>query len=159
MPGAEEVPFIIALQDFHAPHAMSRLIMPATEYVFGVRHSIVEGKRRIERIDRHIYETWSEPSNFFALPESANVSAVMLNPLGTIPKFNRMGFVAGFGDRRIRLTHAGIRRGERDPAGPGPLPFSRDVHAPDYAESWIEGAVVLHNPRAHPARPGVNPRR
>jgi hypothetical protein len=148
IPGVEDIPFVIALQDFHAPHAMSRIIMPATDYVFGVRHSIVDGVRRIERIDRHVYERWSAPSHFFGLPEAENVSAVMLNPLGTIPKFNRMGYIAGFGDRRIRMTHAGIRRGEIDPEGPGPLPFSRDVHASGYAESWIEGAVILHNPNA-----------
>jgi hypothetical protein len=26
--------------------------------------------------------------------------------------------------------------------------FRLEVHAPGYCESWIEGAVVLHNPRA-----------
>ena len=148
VPGAEDCPFVIALQDFHGPQSMARLIMPATEYVFGVRHSIVDGARQIERIDKHVYDQWSEVSNFFGLPEAENVSAVMLNPLGTIPKFNRMGFVAGFGDRRIRMTQTGIRRGEIDQAGPGPLPFSRDVHAPGFAETWIEGAVILHNPNA-----------
>lgn len=44
-PEVADIPFVIALQDFHAPHAMSRIIMPATEYVFGVRHSIVDGER------------------------------------------------------------------------------------------------------------------
>lgn len=147
-PGANDIPFIIALQDFHAPRSMSRVIMPATEYVFGVRHSMVGGARKIERIRKHVYKRAHAPSFFFGLPESENVSAVMLNPLGTIPKFNRMGYIAGFGDRRLKMTHAGIRRGEIDPAGPGPLPFSRDVHAEGYEEKWIEGAVVLHNPAA-----------
>ena len=148
VPGVEGIPFLIALQDFHAPQAMSRIIMPVTEYVFGVRHSIVNGKRRIERLHQHVYGRSHEPSHFFGLPESENVSAVMLNPIGTIPKFNRIGFVAGFGDRRIKMTHCGIRRGEIDPDGPGPLPFSRDVHAPSYAEKWVEGTVILHNPSA-----------
>lgn len=148
VPGATDMPFVIALQDFHGPQSMSRIIMPATEYVFGVRHSIVDGARRIERIREHVYEGWQEPPYFFGLPEAENVSAVMLNPVGTIPKFNRMGYVAGFGDRRLKMTHTGIRRGEIDPRGPAPLPFSRDVHAPGYSEKWIEGAVILHNPSA-----------
>lgn len=148
VPGVENIPFVIALQDFHAPHAMSRIIMPATEYVFGVRHSIVDGVRRIERLRKHVYRRSHEPSHFFGLPEAENVSAVMLNPIGTIPKFNRMGLIAGFGDRRIKMTHSGIRRGEIDAEGPAPLPFSRDVHAPGYAEKWVEGTVILHNPRA-----------
>ncbi len=148
VPGAQDIPFLIALQDFHAPHAMSRIVMPATEYVFGVRHSIVDGERRIERLRKHVYRRTHEASHFFGLPESENVSAVMLNPVGTIPKFNRMGFIAGFGDRRIKMTHSGIRRGEIDPDGPGPLPFSRDVHSPGYVEKWVEGTVILHNPNA-----------
>lgn len=147
-PGVEDIPFVIAVQDFHAPHAMSRIVMAATEYVFGVRHSLAGGKRRVERITEHVYGKARAASHFFGLPESENVSAVMLNPIGTIPKFNRMGFVAGFGDRRIRMTHTGIRRGEVDLAGPAPLHFSRRVHEPGYAERWIEGAVVLHNPEA-----------
>src|SRR3546814_1803926 len=32
-------PFVIALQDFHAPASMSTLTPAVTEYVFGVRHS------------------------------------------------------------------------------------------------------------------------
>ena len=100
-------------------------------------------------------------SYFFGLPEAENVSAVMLNPIGTIPKFNRIGFIAGFGDRAIRMVHTGIRRGEIDPRGPGPLPFRHDVHSPGYAEKWIEGAVILHNPNARVALdpeliPGAN---
>jgi hypothetical protein len=82
--GVENIPFVIALQDFHAPGAMSLIVRPATEYVFGIRHSIVEGARRIERIQNHIYRGSTVPSNFFGLPEAENVSAVMLNPLGTI---------------------------------------------------------------------------
>lgn len=147
-PGMQDIPFVIALQDFHAPQAMSRIVMPATEYVFGVRHSIVDGERRIERLRKHVYRRTHEPSHFFGLPESEHVSAVMINPVGTIPKFNRMGFIAGFGDRRIKMTHSGIRRGEIDPKGPSPLPFARDVHSGGYVEKWIEGTVILHNPKA-----------
>lgn len=46
----EDIPFVLALQDFHASRAMPRIVMPTTEYVFGVRHLIVDGKRKIERI-------------------------------------------------------------------------------------------------------------
>lgn len=158
VPEAAGMPFVIALQDFHARQSMSRLIMPATEYVFGVRHSIVNGQRRIERIGKHVYGNVTLASHFFGLQEAENVSAVILNPLGTIPKFNRLGFIAGFGEQRLKMTHVGIRRGEIDPGGPGPLPFSREVHAPGYRETWIEGAVILHNPNARiPLDPDLIP--
>jgi hypothetical protein len=69
-----------------------------------------------------------------------------------------MGYIAGFGDRRVKMIHIGVRRGERDPAGPGPLPFKMEVHAPNYHEAWVEGAVILHNPNARvPLNPNLIP--
>lgn len=143
-----DAPFLIALQDFHAPAAMTRIVPIATEYVFGVRHSIVGGRRRIERIGEHVFGTAREPSGFFGLPESENVSAVLLNPQGTLTKFNRLGFIAGFGDRRVTMRRFGLERGELNPNDPRPRPFEHDVSHPDYRENWVEGMVVLHNPHA-----------
>lgn len=158
MPGVADIPFVLALQDFHAPGAMSRIVMPATEYVFGVRHSIVDGQRRIERLGEHVYGRNREPSHFFSLQGAENVSAVMLNPLGTITKFNRMGYIAGFGDRRVKMVRSGLRRGELDEDGPAPKAFRQEVQAPDYRETWIEGAVILHNPNARvPLDPDLIP--
>lgn len=140
--------FVIALQDFHAPASMRFLTPMVTEYVFGVRHSIVDGRRKIERISEHRFGGLVEPSNFFGLAEAENVSAVFINPTGTLNKFNRMGVQAGFGSPRIRIARTGLRRGELDEGDPGPKPFDQLVHAPGYSERWIEGAVVLHNPNA-----------
>lgn len=147
-PSVDGAPFVIALQDFHAPAAMSRITPLAIEYVFGVRHLMVRGKRQVERLTEHAYGNAREPSNFFELPESENVSAVFLNPLGTITKFNRLGYIAGFGNRDVRMIRSGIARGEGNPSDPRPIIFEQDVSDPDYAESWVEGAVVLHNPHA-----------
>ncbi|MFY8210800.1 MAG: hypothetical protein ACOVOE_16025 [Caulobacter sp.] len=147
-PEMSGTPFVIALQDFHAPASMMFLTPMVTEYVFGVRHSIVDGKHRIERISEHRFGGLSEPSNFFSLAESENVSAVFINPTGTLNKFNRMGVQAGFGSPRIRIARTGLRRGELDDDHPGPKPFEQVVHAPGYSERWMEGAVVLHNPHA-----------
>lgn len=156
--GMEDRPFVIALQDFHAPASMSRLILPATEYIFGVRHERRDGALKVTRLTEHVYKNAHAPSHFFGLPEAENVSAVMLNPLGTITKFNRLGYISGFGDRRVRMIRSGLRRGELDPGDPRPKPFDQDVRAPDYAESWIEGAVILHNPNARiPLYPDLIP--
>lgn len=146
--GVDDAPFVIALQDFHAPGAMTRIVPLATEYVFGVRHSIVDGRRKIERLTEHVYGEAREPSNFFGLDEAENVSAVFLNPQGTITKFNRLGYLAGFGNREVRMVRSGIARGELNPDDPRPTPFHHDVCDPAYSEDWIEGAVVLHNPKA-----------
>lgn len=157
-PGLEETPFIVAVQDFHAPGAMRWIQTIATEYVYGIRHSIEKGVRKIERIAEHRFGQASVESGFFNLPEAENVSAVMLNPSGTLTKFNRLGFVAGFGDQRVRMVRTGLARGELGPGDPLPKPFRQNVSAPDYSESWIEGAIILHNPNAKiPLDPGLIP--
>jgi hypothetical protein len=63
-------------------------------------------------------------------------------------QFNRMGFLAGFGPRNIRMVKSGVLRGEGNREDPRPRPFRQEVHAEGYTESWVEGMVVLHNPRA-----------
>ncbi len=152
------VPFLLAIQDFHGPGTM-RMVAPATtEYVFDVRHSLVDGKRKIERITEHRFGRSRETSGFFFLPGAENISAVVVNPQGTITKFNRMGYLAGFGSRRVRMVRTGMRRGELDHDGPMPKPFAHAVHAPDYSETWVEGMVVLHNPNARiPLDPAMIP--
>jgi hypothetical protein len=158
IPQMAGLPFVIALQDFHARGSMRSIVPAATEYVFGVRHWIEEGCRKIAWIDKHRFGKWVERSGFFRLPKSEHVSAVLVNPQGTLVKFNRLGYLAGFGDRRIRMVRTGIRRYDNDPVDPRPRPFMDEVHSPDYRESWIEGAVVLHNPHAAiPLDPGLLP--
>ena len=152
------VPFLLAIQDFHGPGSMCMVVPATTEYVFGVRHCLVDGKRKIERISKHSFGPAREASGFFCLPGAENVSAVVVNPQGTITKFNRMGYLAGFGNRRVRMVRTGMRRCELDDDGPMPSPFAHAVHAPDYSETWVEGMVVLHNPKARiPLDPSLIP--
>lgn len=148
IPAMQGLPFVIALQDFHAPGWMRSIVPAAAEYVFGVRHWIEDGRREVAWIDKHRFGKRSVRSGFFRLPNSEHVSAVLVNPQGTLVKFNRLGYIAGFGDRRIRMVRTGIRRYDNDPIDPRPRPFIEDIHGPSYRESWIEGAVVLHNPHA-----------
>lgn len=147
-PELDGIPFVLAVQDFHGVGTMRLIVPAATEYVFGVRHGFVDGNHQVERITEHRFGETVEPSGFFRLPGAENVSAVIVNPQGTITKFNRIGYLAGFGNPQITMIRSGVRRGERDQDGPMPKPFVQEVHAAGYDESWIEGMVVLHNPNA-----------
>jgi hypothetical protein len=147
-PEMKDVPFIIAVQDFHSPGAMRMITSAMTEYVFGVRHSLDDGQR-IEWIDEHVWGNSRKKSGFFRLPNAENVSAVIVNAQGTLPKFNRMGYLAEFGNRCVRMVRTGFARGEqRNPENPVPEPFTHNVHESGYTETWVEGMVVLHNPQA-----------
>lgn len=153
-----DMPFVLAIQDFHAPGAMRHIVIAATEYAFGVRHEMRDGVREITRIVEHHYDGLAEPSGFFNLEGSENVSAILLNPQGTITKFNRIGYLAGFETANIRMVRTGIARGEGNANDPRPVRFVQEVHAPGYEETWTEGMVVLHNPRARiPLDPALIP--
>jgi hypothetical protein len=56
------------------------------------------------------------------------------------------------------MIRTGFARGEANRDDPRPVRFRHDVHAPGYHETWTEGMVVLHNPRARiPLDPGLIP--
>lgn len=84
------------------------------------------------------------PAGFFFQPDVENISAVLANPSGTIMKFNRMGFIAGFGDRDLILTRTGTCYRE----SANPEQFVTEVNSPDYQETWCEGVSIYHNPTA-----------
>jgi ribosomal protein L30 len=147
-PGMEGLPFVISVQDFHSPGSMRMITSAMTEYVFGVRHTLRRDGIHIERIGEHVWGNIRENSGFFYFDNAENVSAVIINPQGTLPKFSRIGYLAEFGDRRVRMIRSGIRRGELDASHPMPRHFRHIVHATGYSETWVEGMVVLHNPRA-----------
>jgi hypothetical protein len=142
-------PFVLAIQDFHQPLSMSWSSSALVEYLYGIR----QRERRkadggIEVVSEPVkFYRWGEkeiPCCFFNQPNSENVSAVIANPSGTLSKFNRMGFVAGFGDRDIRM----VRKGFCYRGSVTPQDFSDEVHLPGYSETWVEGLSVYHNPNA-----------
>lgn len=143
-------PFVLAVQDFHAPHAMVWSNTALVQYLYAIRQIErvnAEGQREIVS-ERIIEYRWGDkppiPAGFFLLPDAENISAVIANPSGTLPKFNRMGFLAGFGDRGIKM----IRRGLCYKGSRVPETFTAEVHAAGYEETWCEGLSVYHNPRA-----------
>lgn len=143
-------PYMIAVQDFHAPYAMAWSNSALVEYLYAIRQTEcvnADGKHEIisEKVTEYkLGDKPPIPAGFFLLPDSENISAVLANPNGTLPKFNRMGFLAGFGDRSIRMLRSGYcYRGSLTPQQ-----FNAEVHSPDYTETWCEGLSVYHNPLA-----------
>jgi ribosomal protein L30 len=133
-PEMEGIPFVIAVQDFHIPGAMRFISAATSDYVFGLRHKLEDGSP--ELIDEHVWGELRETG-------AENVSAIIVNAQGTLPKFNRLGHLAGFGSKQVQMIRRGVALG-----GNREIPFLRIVHAPGYTESWVEGMTVFHNPRA-----------
>jgi len=150
LPHVSGHPLIFAIQDFQTLRSMSWSNTALVEYLYAIRQ--VEGKStsgEVSIVSEPVTSfSWKEktiPAGFFLQPGSENVSAVLANPSGTLSKFNRMGFLAGFGDRRVRMVRQGscYRNGSLTPQD-----FVSEVHAPDYSETWCEGLSIYHNPNA-----------
>jgi hypothetical protein len=107
-----------------------------SDYVFGVREKMEGG---YERVEEHVWKNLREKSGFFNFPKAENISAVIVNAEGTLPKFNRMGYIAEFGDRRVRMVRTGAARGAGDP-----VPFRHSVHGRNHrrARSRIPSAFL-----------------
>ncbi len=147
LPHVRGYPLVFAVQDFHAPRSMIWSSSALVEYLYGIRQKSSDGSAEIisEPVETYLWEGKEIPSGFFLQPDTENISAVLANPSGTLSKFNRIGFLAGFGNRDIRMTRKGICY--RDTLTP--QEFVDEVHSPDYHETWCEGLSVYHNPRAN----------
>jgi hypothetical protein len=145
-------PLVFALQDFHRKGSMVYTGTSLIEYCLGIRQTAArdsKGQLTIltDKIREHRYGPKVIPSGFFDLEGAENVSAVMFNSSGTISKFNRMGYLGGFGSHRVRMIRAGTCV-DHDANASEPETFRLDVNHPNYSEDWVEGLTVIHNPRA-----------
>jgi hypothetical protein len=152
-------PFVLAVQDFHELRSMSWSSSALVEYLYGIRQ---RERRKLDGSSEIVSEPvksyrWGDkeiPCGFFSQPDAENISAVIANPTGTLSKFNRMGFIGGFGDRDIRM----VRKSFGYRGSVIPQDFVDEIHGHGYSETWVEGVSVYHNPSAiHPLDEGAIP--
>jgi hypothetical protein len=143
-------PFVLAVQCFAVEGSLGFTDNSLVDLCLGLRtHGSVDdtGRLRVwtEPIAEHIGESKTIPSHLFAAEGAENISAVMWSNSGTIAKFARRGYQAGLDTARIKMHRVGYRH-VRHPDAVLPARFSYRVG--DRWESWAEGLVVTHNPRA-----------
>lgn len=131
LPHVHGNPFVIALQDYSRPMSMVYSSLALQEYLYGMR---VDQDGVVERIERHVSEERSIPSNFFAHERHRHISAVMLATQATIPKFNRMGRLAGLRSPNSIAIISGARTGSDGEV----RPFRSVVERRSYREFWHE---------------------
>lgn len=148
-------PLIIAIHDYHNDNAMTWSRTALSEYLYGVRARIVNGEPSVEKIEKHTWNDKEIPSGFFYQDDAENISAVLFSNQATIPKFNRMGKIAGLGSEDVKMIRSGFLYNP-DPYAMHPIPFTKDLDDPDYEESWSDGLIMFHNPNArHPVDPNA----
>lgn len=145
-------PMILAIQDFHAPRAMTFTGSTLLPYLYGRTFTALYdefGRLPVKshKINEHSWGGKKIPSGFFYLPGAENISAVLHNPTATISKFNRMGWLAKLGSPAVRMVRFGTAyRHDRNAALP--RAYVHRLDDPRYTETWDEGLNVYHNPNA-----------
>lgn len=146
-----DLPFLLAIEDFSMPGSMTFTQSALQSYLYGYAQDMKteNGKTVIvpRRVATHRWKEKEIPSGFFFLPGADNVSAVIFSNSGTISKFARMGLVAGFGSKRVKMTRHGFVYNHAGNAM-APEAFEHEVADPSYSECWAEGLSVFHNPSA-----------
>jgi hypothetical protein len=156
LPQVSGKPFAFAIADFHAPSSMvwSREALPS--YLYGV-HAKVEigpsGPRAMGTAIDKLLGPGEIPAGLFRNPEMSYLSAVISSNAATIGKFNRMGFLAGWQPRGLKMTRTGILFDPAPNAVKG-RDFEMDILSEEYAalwprgEQWCQELEVYHNPLA-----------
>jgi hypothetical protein len=150
LPHVQDKPLVFALQSFASEDSLTFADTSLLNYLYALKthgHYSTSGRLRIsnEKIDAHTGSTKSVPSGFFDVPGAEHVSAVLWSNSGTAPKFARMGFQRGLDSAGIAMIRSGTRY-VMDPDASKPAQFAYDVGA--RWETWQEGLVMAHNPRA-----------
>jgi hypothetical protein len=153
LPQVQGRPFVLAIECFISEEGSFYSEATITTYLFGLR-SVGERqpdgslKIRFESVQEHRLGKKTIPSGFFEQSGAEFISAVMFSNSATISKFNRMAFQDGTGSEGILMTRIGTCA-VHDPDAAEPASFSYDVAK--RRETWTEGLVLIHNPRArHP---------
>lgn len=148
-------PLVFFIQAFHNPDALVFSDSALTSYLFGLAQTgswSTEGDLTVATapVESHAVPNKTIPSNFFKLPGSEYVSAVVFSNSGSLAKFDRMGYQHGYGNDAFTLTRFGTSFNP-DPDAMDPTVFIYDVGQPPLVETWSQGLVVNHNPHArHP---------
>lgn len=148
----KDIPFLIAIADFHDTRSMTWSSTALIEYLYGYtyKHTFDENGYLIVipvKVESYVKENGTEiPSGFFFQPGSENISAIIFSSCGTLSKFNRMGKQAGLGSERVTLIKEGVYY-DHTPNAAEPILLVERVDE-NSSETWSEGVSVFHNPLA-----------
>jgi len=145
----QHIPLVIAIHDFHTDDSMCWSKKGLANYLYGLEHIVDSktNKTKTRILKTHKYKTKKISSNYFSQPNAEYISAVLFTNTATLPKFNRMGKIAGLGSENVKMTRHGERHNP-DPHALTGTPFKESVIVGEYTETWSESVIMYHNPHA-----------
>ncbi|PIB29289.1 hypothetical protein BFP77_06370 [Maribacter sp. 4U21] len=144
-------PLVLAITPAHNYLASFLPDAKIIEYLYGLAYeadSTSEGliPKKVKQVKVHTYGEKEIPANFFSLPYTENISAVIFSNNSDLHKFNRMGYQSGLSDTTIIMERAGLAFDMTPNAHP--VEFSQSIIPGDIKEDWNERVSIFHNPNA-----------
>lgn len=149
-------PFVIAIHDYHWSPSSPSSIQSSMTWSFDALVFLLYGINIYNNhpIKEHKWQDKVIPSNFFAQKDSENISAVLFSNQATLPKFLRMGKLAGMGSKDINITTSKLIYSLDEKI----IKKTEDINNTSYTENWCDGIIMLHNPYAKfPVDPNLFP--
>lgn len=152
LPHTAGLPFVIAVESFHADSSLFHSVSFAAEYLCGTHATgehDADGKLTVTStpISGHTFDGKTIPSGLFLRPEAARLSAVLFSNSGTAAQFNRIGAQRGYTDPATLISRVGTCA-DPDPDASLPALFGYVVGDGWHTETFSEAMHVLHNPNA-----------
>lgn len=145
-------PIILAIADFHDNMSMTWSSTSLINYIYGIKSDFYYDEKGQLIIKPKEISHYNKPSgalvkaNFFSLPDSENISAILFSSTATISKFTRMGIQAGFTQGNIACYRM-VKYHDHDPNACKPKEIKLEVNEHSN-ETWAEGMNLFHNPNA-----------
>ncbi|MBD5232715.1 MAG: glycosaminoglycan attachment protein [Bacteroidales bacterium] len=152
LPQMKDVPFMLAIADFHGIMSMTWTFPAIVSALYGIDQTIEVDENNDPRLKtinglNHFKKNGTTIPPLFFSKDFENVSAVLFSPCGTISKFNRMGVQAGFGIPgfstlvQIKTCYNHLENA----FFPNLVmePITEESH-----ETWADGIQIFHNPLA-----------
>lgn len=151
LPQCSGLPFVLAIEPFHEERSLAYSSSSLVQYLYGQKDQVIvdqEGNKSIETTGLLEHKSGKKiiPSNFFSLPDSEHISAVIYTNAGTIAKFKRLGYHYGYFTHYFRMIRMGTCY-DPDPNAFEPKTFKYRLEDRPI-EPWGEGLVVCYNPNA-----------
>lgn len=144
-------PLVLAITPAHNYLANFLPDAKIIEYLYGLSYESKSEEephipKKIVRTENHKFGEKEIPPNFFELPDTENISAVIFTNNSDLHKFNRMGHQSGISDEIIIMERAGLACDTAPSAHP--IEFSQSIIPGEIKEDWNEGVNIFHNPNA-----------
>lgn len=151
----KDLPFVLAIEAFHDEDSLTVAEHGLSRYLYGLEQtgSWAYGGRlkvSVAGVGEHAVNSKTIPSSFFGQPGAEQISAVLFTNSGTVTKFARMGYQYGIGCGTTHMTRWGYSFNPHPDAMDATF-FMYDLDEPPFVETWGQGLLLMHNPRAvHP---------